>query len=413
MKKFELKMDDYYRQLNDLKKCVIEGENPKFLKNFTFITDDINMLSYKPKVNSNVVKISDKDFKLDLQKLMKLSKRFKNKIAKNNENSLPSMPSEHPLNPPNKFGVGKGISITKKEIMNLRNLEDILNKKRIFLNKFVEENGLNTRFQDYENIFKNNKSVEKLSHHVTEDIKNETEENFSNKNKLDSIKSEIKKTFEETKKEWKRDGIQQQKLEKLEKERRILNRNFLNEIKSKPKFLQKFVDPYSKRENILKSNNDNKNKKPKKLKEKLMQTTENIQNEVNVCCSNEIYESIKKNIASESEENDHGNDSIVLGGKSNEIITHVKKSASQPSDPNKVYQEFQEYKKIIIEKEKDFYKEADRKSEEKARKYIEMIKSNNNSLIIHENLYQRESDNTIKTGTPSNYTDPYFRKTFV
>jgi hypothetical protein len=413
MKKFDLKMDDYYRHLNDLKQCVIEGENSKFLKNFTFITDDINMLSYKPKVNSNVVKISDTDFKLDLQKLMKLSKRFKNKIAKNNENSLPPMHSEHPLNSPNKFGVGKGISITKKEIMNLKNLEDILNKKRNFLNKYVEENGLNTRIQDYENIFKNNKSVGKISHHVTEDLKNETEENYSNKNKLDSIKSEIKKTFEETKKEWKRDGIQQQKLEKLEKERRILNRNFLNEIKSKPKFLQKFVDPYSIRDDILKSNYDNKKKKPKKLNDKLMNSTEKYQNEVNACSTNEIYEGVKKNIVTESEDNEDGNDSIVLGGKSNEIITHVKKSASQPSDPNKVYQEFQEYKKIIIEKEKDFYKEADRNLEEKTRKYIEMIMSNSNSLIIHENIDHGKPEKTIKTGTPSNYTASYFRKTNV
>jgi len=134
---------------------------------------------------------------------------------------------------------------------------------------------------------------------------------------------------------------------------------------------------------------------------------------VNVCSSNEIHESIKKNIATESEDNDDGNESIVIGGKSSEIITHVKKNASQPSDPNKVYQEFQEYKKIIIEKEKDFYKEADRKSEEKARKYIEMIKLNNNSLIIHQNLNQAEPDKTIKTGTPYNYTAPYFSKTYV
>ena len=381
MNKFEKQMEDYYIYLNDIKQSVTNGENSKLAKNFTFLTDDINLLSYKPQINTNVIKVSDSGNKLDIYRLMKLSKRYKHKIGNYREESAQK---DSDLKMEDKFGFAKGICMIKNEISNLKILGDIMNKKRNLFSKFFEEN-TGMKMKNYENILKRKFSIGKNVSNINQEKLYQAEESLLNKNRLESIKQDMIKTLEETKNEWEKDHLQQEKFEKLEKERRMLNINFLNEIEKKPKILQKYVDPYSTREDIVKKKVKKELKlskiknNPQEISTKI-ENLEYINNKQNLELRKniEILENLKRNIAivENSEEEDP---SIILGVNRKEMISdnfngnHSNKIANV----EKVYEEFQEYKRIIIEKEKDTLKQKAIKMEEQTKKFLNHLQHDN------------------------------------
>lgn len=385
MKKFESQMEDYYIYLNNIQQSVTNGENSNIAKNFTFLTEDINLLSYRPQIYSNVVKVSDNGNKLDIYRLMKLSKRYKHKIGNYREESSKK---ETDLEIQDKSEFAKGIYLIKNEISNLKKLGDIMNKKRNMFNKFFEENTVK-KIENYENISKKNFSSVKNVSNVVQEKLLRTEENLLNKNRLESIKQDMIKTLEETKSEWEKDHFQKEKFEKLEKERRMMNINFLNEIEKKPKILQKYVDPYSTREEFVKKNIKilTKSSKNKSNSKEISANIENLEN-INIKESLEtrknieIIENLKRNIAiDENPEEEDG--SVILGANRKEMNSDIFKSnySNQIAKAEKVYEEFQEYKKLIIEKEKNILKENAIKKEERNKKFLNHLQHENTIAI--------------------------------
>jgi hypothetical protein len=147
MDNFENQMEEYHQHLNDLKVGVrIEEKSPK---KFTFITDDLKILSYKPSSNANIVEKKDDNNQIEIKKLMKYTKKGKRNMMKHiNEQPLVDISSI--ISELNKKTEDEGtVQLVRREIINSINLEDIFNKKKAALKEYWKDSEL-PKLEDYE-----------------------------------------------------------------------------------------------------------------------------------------------------------------------------------------------------------------------------------------------------------------------
>lgn len=158
--KFEKQMDDYQNHLNDLKENLKEEDVIKAPKKFTFLTEDLKILNYKPTANLNVVEKKDDNNQIEIKKLVKFTKKGKrlNKIVKEAQMDAESnLDLSQRLMDFNNNNTGSGrtdeeggtVQLVKNEIINSININEIFNKKKIAMKDYLKDTEL-PKLEDYE-----------------------------------------------------------------------------------------------------------------------------------------------------------------------------------------------------------------------------------------------------------------------
>lgn len=189
---------------------------------------------------------------------------------------------------------------------------------------------------------------------------------------IHELKDEFKKNYDAKQNQWRMEDIQQETIEKMEKERRKETKMFLNQIKKRPRFTQLYVDDYSKREentnkNIVELNKmlgkqlyDKKrlNKKIdeflyniEKMNENEPKEKSNLKDEEESKSRIEVLNKLIRNLNEEKDEEYP----FKFGERENEIvISLVKENRFNEKSPDQKkideYKLFQEFKDKVINK---------------------------------------------------------------
>lgn len=176
----------------------------------------------------------------------------------------------------------------------------------------------------------------------------------------------MKEIYEMKQTQWKLEDIQRENEQLLQKQRKKETRQFLNQIKKRPRFIQQYVDSYSHREekinkeivqlhSILGKKFYDKRKLNRKIDEFIneLEHKENErrasdpewrnakENEVNL--QDEVAEMIKRNLNSQSSDEEE----VQIGkGEVNESFVLMS-----PGSNGKEYEDFLEFKSNVLEKE--------------------------------------------------------------
>lgn len=395
-KKFEDQMQNYQIHLEELKTVLNENESANANvnnisniisapKKFTFLTDDIKILSYKQNAGTNVVEKKNNNDKVEIKKLLKFTKNAQlNKKKSHNMtdntvgNNSPSViaPNITISRPSSKVELrpiekGNTIQIVKSEAMNSLLISEIITKKQSSLEDCLKDQEL-PKLEDYDKILMRNITTQKIAQQtsVLNPKDRETSNQPSGKNE---VYEEYNKKYEEKKPKWEMEDIQQQNLEKLEKERRKDTKAFLSKIKKRPRYTQQFVDQYSIRDENINKNIMDLNKflgkqsyDKKKLNKKIddfflemekktleeKEKLNKIEEEKEVVSPNEeIIQIMKKKLVSEDDVN------VKFGEKENEIVLALVNSTkvNEMSAEEKMkenYKDFLHFKDKVIKRER-------------------------------------------------------------
>jgi hypothetical protein len=409
--KFENQMKSYYEHLEEMKNLLGESETIKSSKKFTFLTDDLKILSFKQTSNNNKVEKKDNNDKVEIKKLMKYAKSAKSgRVIKDHLTQQTGVEKEKdsrrksiltgsirmntmsnanttghqsvlqptgaltnlPFNlssPSVMIEKGNTIQIVKNEIINSVYINDIIQHKRDGLNACLKDYDLPT-MEDYEKILMRNITTQKISQHTSILPKSKEDKNDSNMKR--EFPEMLKEKYTNKQVQWKIEDIQQENLEKLEKERRKETKMFLNQIKKRPRFAQQFIDHYSQRDNkvnhhildinkILGKQFYDKKKLNRKIDEfiydldrKELEQTEKLKSSPREPPSNSANHEIKKLLQKKNLLDDHEDDlDVEFGKRENEIIFALvndgrEKEKSPHEKKYEVFQDFQKFKDKVI-----------------------------------------------------------------
>ncbi len=376
-------MISYQNHLEEMKLLIGESETVKTSKKFTFLTDDLKILSYKQTSNNNVVEKKDKDDKIEINKLIKFAKSgskngrllndnlsnfSKTQTEKKYIELMKEIPKEEFSSTP--LERGDTIKIVKNEILNSIHVNDIIQQKRMALEECMKEYEL-PKMEDYEKILMRNITTQKISQHTSVIPKNKDEINYDKKTK--EFPDLLKEKYNSKKVQWKVEDIQTENLEKLEKERRKETKTFLNQINKRPRFAQQYIDHYSQRDQKINNNIVDINKAlgkqfydKKKLNKKIDEfiidmEIKNKEDEENLKLSikekpvnsnnDEIRKLLNKNLLNEDDDRE-----IRFGERENEIVQALVNSTrdekSHSAKNRELYNEFKTFKEKIVSQEK-------------------------------------------------------------
>ncbi len=295
-------MDEEAKQFNDnmdkYKKYIgnINTNNKDFPKEyFSFSKENMNLLSYKDIKNNNLdnsEKQKKEESKIDLKKLLKLTKRGKeasklykitinninrtiNNIKNNNSKRSKIFNSNKILK--SNSNSDKKLNETSSSIitnLNLDNNNQLINKnlnssigyykntKNIVKNeaenvKYIGEN-FDKKWDNMELLFNHFYLPYLNQSHLKPNINNKKEENeennilnLSNEKEQNNLFEEFNKVYEEKKKKWEIEDKKIQLEKNKEKNHLIKTQNFINEIQSLQRKPQLYIDSYSKRDGIV------------------------------------------------------------------------------------------------------------------------------------------------------------------
>jgi len=271
--KFETQMQQYNTYIKELK--IKEGEDEDeeqaetvtSPQKFTFLTDDLKILSYKQVKSNNIVEVKGNDDEVEIKKLMKYTKtaRIMNKnpdiqrasilslftpllplAASSRRGSLLSqIPTSYKMLDKTPLPKGHTTGIVKNEIMNAMFISEIINDKKKNLEECLKEHDLPS-MEDYDRILMRNLTTKKIAQHTSvAPTKKEEKKEETGKKEFPAL---LKDKYEKKQIQWKIEEVQEGNLEKLEKEKKKETKSFLNQIRRRPRAPQQFIDQYSVRE---------------------------------------------------------------------------------------------------------------------------------------------------------------------
>jgi hypothetical protein len=476
--KFDNQMKSYYEHLEEMKNILGESETIKSSKKFTFLTDDLKILSFKQNSNNNKVEKKDNNDKVEIKKLMKYAKSAKTgMVIKDHlsQTSYPQIGSENlsgkeshrksiltpagttngqnmhnnqtsigqnsisnlnnttnnistrrtnktnTLIPNSHVEKGNTIQIVKNEIVNSIYINDIIKNKREGLNSCLKDYDLPS-MEDYEKILMRNITTQKISQHTSVMPKSKEDKNDNGLKK--EFPDILKEKYNNKQVQWKIEDIQQENLEKLEKERRKETKMFLNQIKKRPRFAQQFIDQYSQRDNkinhqimdinkILGKQFYDKKKLNRKIdefiyelerremeeeEEKLKSSIHEIPPESQTA-NHEIRKLLqKKNLLDEQEEQQE----VEFGKRENEIIYQLvndgrEKEKSPTERKMEIFQEFQKFKNKVIKMESSRVNAVGIKDDEVKRNLTMSRRESKIKDLSYSNILRKSSEEIIGT----------------
>lgn len=453
-------MKSYYEHLNTMKNILGESETIKSSKKFTFLTDDLKILSFKQNSNSNKVEKKDNNDKVEIKKLIKYAKSAKTgkvikdhlslgsthevgsqniqinptnqmtirqtsntsntSITNSNLNSLRNN-IENTLIPSSQVEKGNTIQIVKNEILNSVYINDIIKKKREGLNSCLKEFDVPS-MEDYEKILMRNITTQKISQHTSVMPKSKEDKNDNGLKK--DFPDILKEKYNNKQVQWKIEDIQQENMEKLEKERRKETKMFLNQIKKRPRFAQQFIDQYSQRDNKINNQILDINKllgkqfyDKKKLNRKIddfiydferremEEEEEKLRNSVqeippeSQTANHEIKKLLqKKNLLDEQEQQTE----VEFGKRENEIIYQLvndgREKEKSPSERKvEIFQEFQKFKSKVIKREESRVNVIGSKEDESKRNINMGRRESKIKDLSYSNILRKSSEEIIGT----------------
>jgi hypothetical protein len=138
---FTTQLDDYEKYLKEVK-----NSDDKSKKKFNFITENLNMLSFKPSTNNNVAEKKEEDNNLDI---VKLNKFFKNSQKAHTAPGNLNISNEEIGDLINLNNESKSAQLVKNEILNSYFIEESLRAKKAKLDNLMSVYDL-PKIEDYE-----------------------------------------------------------------------------------------------------------------------------------------------------------------------------------------------------------------------------------------------------------------------
>ena len=268
---FSSNLNEYQKFLNVLKDNTKNGRNIKIEKNGLdgpsnfFLTEKLNLLSFKEKKKEIQVKKKEEDNLIDINKLMRFTKKGQEMMKR--LHYQPSTTSAHPFSKYQNKNTFDTINVIKTEVDNCLYIDEKFNQKRENLDTFLNIDNL-PRIEDYETYYNNEpfqrtsstkneyKSESHLldtknSYQTTNDTKTAKQNNteYASRSKRRNLIEDFRAVFDKKKLLWKEEDKQLGGVNKVEQLKLIDTNNFLKTVKNIERKNQLYIDGYSNRDN--------------------------------------------------------------------------------------------------------------------------------------------------------------------
>ena len=393
---FSSHLNEYQKFLNVLKDNTKNGRNIKIEKNGLdgpsnfFLTEKLNLLSFKEKKKEIQIKKKEEDNLIDINKLMRFTKKGQEMMKR--LHYQPSTTSAHPFSKYQNKNTFDTINVIKTEVDNCLYIDEKVSQKRENLDTFLNIDNL-PRIEDYETYYNNEpfkrtsstkneyKSESHLldtknSYQTTNDTKTTKPQystEYASRSKRRNLIEDFRAVFDRKKVVWKEEDKQLGRVNKVEQLKLIDTNNFLKTVKNIERKNQLYIDGYSNRDsktneeikefNQLIGNKHFLNKRnlnlqlnrfliakgeiEKERKEAIMSKEKELKEieEEALKAKREAFEEYKLKIQKEKNLND--NDSYIIGEKKEYVLeTH------QPvHSPQKEYDNFLAFKELYKKKQ--------------------------------------------------------------
>ena len=394
---FSSHLNEYQKFLNVLKDNTKNGRNIKIEKNGLdgpsnfFLTEKLNLLSFKEKKKEIQVKKKEEDNLIDINKLMRFTKKGQEMMKR--LHYQPSTTSAHPFSKYQNKNTFDTINVIKTEVDNCLYIDEKFNQKRENLDTFLNIDNL-PRIEDYETYYNNEPFQRtsstkneyrseshlldtKNSYQTTNDTKTAKQNNteYARRSKRRNLIEDFRAVFDKKKELWKEEDKQLGGVNKVEQLKLIDTNNFLKTVKNIERKNQLYIDGYSNRDNktneeikefnqlignkhFLNKRNLNlqlnrfliaKGEIEKERNEAIMTKEKELKEleEEALKAKREAFEEYKLKIQKEKNLND--NESYIIGEKEQ----YVSETHQPVHSPQKEYDNFLELKELYKKKQEN------------------------------------------------------------